>query len=417
MEQLHIKKEEMFNLMSDLGFSDDIIKANRIIIDRYIEYLDVHSNETNVESAILFCDNYYNIYPSSRVKEYCSVKSRRAVFKFLRFIESGEINSRWVPKPTILSGIHSSMFNLYLEDESKRLKPSTFRENKSIVNEFNEYLNSNNVSTITSKDIINYFISFSKINSHPHAFYHRTTIIKKLLSFLYERKYIDEDLISCVPKAKYKRSKELPSAYSSEEISRILSSIDRNSNAGKRNYAMICLAVYLGLRAGDIVNLKFENIDWDNNIINLTMSKTDKEITLPLLPEVGNAILDYIKNSRRKCNLKEIFVSSKGKCEKISSSTLYNAVNHYIILSKIDIKDRKCGPHSLRHSLATRMLKQGQPLPVISETLGHSDSQVTTIYTSIDYDSLKDCALEIIPIKSSKYLGENYVSQIKKRNE
>ena len=410
MEQLHIKKEEMFNLMSDLGFSDDVIKANRIIIDRYIEYLDVHSYGASIESAILFCDNYYNIYPSSRVKEYCSVKSRRAVFKFLRFIESGEINSRWVPKPTILSGIHSSMFNLYLEDESKRLKYSTFRNYKFVVKEFNEYLNSNNVSTITSKDIINYFVSFSKINSHQYAFYHRTTIIKKLLLFLFENKYTDENLASCVPKAKYKRSKELPSTYSSEEISRILSSIDRNSNAGKRNYAMICLAVYLGLRAGDIVNLKFENIDWDNNIINLTMSKTDKEITLPLLPEVGNAILDYIKNSRRKCNLKEIFVSVNGKCTKIKRTALNHATHRYIALSKINIKNRKQGPHSLRHSLATRMLKQGQPLPVISETLGHSDSQVTTVYTSIDYDSLKDCALDVIPIKSSKYLGENYVS-------
>lgn len=407
MEQLHIKKEEMFNLMRDLGFSDDIIKTDRIILDRYIEYLTAHSYEVNVESALLFCDNYYDIYPKSRDRKYCIVKSRRAVFKFLLFIESGEINSRWIPRPSILSGTHSHIFTQFLEDENKRLKSSTIREYKFVVNEFNEYLNSNNVSIISSNNIIDYFASFSKDCLHPHAFYHRTTIIKKLLSFLYENKYIDNDLSKIVPKAKYKRPKELPSTYSSEEISKILNSIDRNSKVGKRDYAMICLAVYLGLRAGDIVNLKFENIDWENNQINLIMNKTNKEISLPLLPEVGNAILDYIKNSRRKCNLKEIFISSNGKYSPVTSSTLYSKVKHYISLSQIDVKGRKRGPHSLRHSLATRMLKKGQTLPVISEALGHSDTQVTTIYTSIDFNSLKDCALEVLPIKSSIYQGEN----------
>lgn len=166
---------------------------------------------------------------------------------------------------------------------------------------------------------------------------------------------------------------------------------------------MITLAVYLGLRAGDIVNLKFNNIDWENNLIKLTMGKTDKEIILPLLPEVGNALLDYIKNARRKCDLKQIFVSSKGVCKPIKSSALNHAVHHYISLSNIETKNRKRGPHALRHSLATRMLKQGQPLTIISETLGHSDTQVTTIYTSIDFDSLKQCALDVLPIKSIVY--------------
>lgn len=168
---------------------------------------------------------------------------------------------------------------------------------------------------------------------------------------------------------------------------------------------MISLAVYLGLRAGDIVNLEFSNIDWENNLIKLTMSKTSKEITLPLLPEVGNALLDYIKNSRRQCDLKHVFVSANGAYSKIKSSTLYYRIKYYINLSKVDIKNRKCGPHALRHSLATRMLKQGQPLPVISETLGHSDTQITTIYTSVDYDSLKHCALDVLPIKSNAYIS------------
>lgn len=405
MEQLHIEKEKMFNLMESIGFSEFLIKANRIVIDRYIEFLNDHFYEPNLESAKIFSKNYFTLYPQSRKKDYCETKARRAVYKFIRFIETGEINSRWIPKPVGLSGVHSKQFNLFIEDERNKVKYLTLRERIYVVSEFNEYLNSNNVSSITSEDIINYFLSFTKNNAHPHAFYHRSTIIKKLLKFLYINKFLSEDLSGDVPYAKYQRPKELPSSYTNEEISMILNSIDRNSKVGKRDYAMISLAVYLGLRAGDIVNLEFSNIDWENNLIKLTISKTSKETTLPLLPEVGNALLDYIKNSRRQCDLKHVFISASGACSKITSATLYNKVKSSIKKSKIDTKNRKLGPHALRHSLATRMLKQGQPLPIISETLGHSDTQVTTIYTSIDYDSLKHCALEVLPIKSSAYMS------------
>ena len=405
MEQLHIEKEKMFNLMENIGFSDSLIKRNKIIIDRYIEYLNNHSYQLSLESANLFSENYYALFPTSRKKDYCETKTRRAVYKFIRFIETGEINSRWVPKPIGLSGVHSKQFNLFIEDEQNKVKQTTLRERIHVVTEFNEYLNSNNVLAITSEDIINYFLSFAKNNTQPHAFYHRSTIIKKLLKFLYINKFLSEDLSGDVPYVKYQRPKELPSSSTNEVISIILNSIDRNSKVGKRDYAMISLAVYLGLRAGDIVNLEFSNIDWENNLIKLTMSKTSKEIILPLLPEVGNALLDYIKNSRRECDLKYVFISANGACSKIKSSALYHRIKYYINLSKIDTKNRKLGPHALRHSLATRMLKQGQPLPIISETLGHSDTQITTIYTSIDYDSLKHCALDVLPIKSNAYIS------------
>ena len=103
MEQLHIEKEKMFNLMENIGFSDSLIKKNKIIIDRYIEYLNDHSYQLSLESANLFSENYYTLFPTSRKKDYCETKTRRAVYKFIRFIETGEINSRWVPKPIGLS--------------------------------------------------------------------------------------------------------------------------------------------------------------------------------------------------------------------------------------------------------------------------------------------------------------------------
>ena len=408
MTELHILKEKMIELMQSLSYSDDVITKTRIIADRYIQYISDNCLSVNVESAIAFSDVYYYLAPRSRNVEYCRNKARSAALKLVRFYETGELNLRWLPRTYKLSGFHAEAFEDYLEYERKRLRIATFRSYNSVVHEFNDYLIRNNISIITVKCVVDYFMDFLKVNNHPHSFYHRTIVLKKLLEYLYNKKYTSENLVGCIPKAKYLRTKELPSVYTNEEVLKIMNFIDRNSDIGKRDYAMISLAVFLGLRSTDIVNLRFENIDWQNNEISFTMSKTGKDITLPLLPEIGNAILDYLQNSRRKSELKQIFITDKGPCLQLSTSSVYSSLKKYISLAKIEVNGRKIGPHSLRHSLATRMLKEGQPLPVISETLGHSDTNVTTVYTTIDFDSLRDCALEVMPLTSNLYTNGDY---------
>ena len=164
-----------------------------------------------------------------------------------------------------------------------------------------------------------------------------------------------------------------------------MDSIDRNSAVGKRAYAMIMLSVKYGLRAGDVTNLKFENIDWENRIIRISQNKTKEIIELPLLPEVGNAILDYLKNARRKSSLPFIFLNINGPIHPTTSSAFYGILNKYINKSSIEKLDKRHhGPHSLRHTLASQMLKNGEELTTISATLGHSSTQVTTVYLSID---------------------------------
>lgn len=286
---------------------------------------------------------------------------------------------------------------------SEKLRPKTLNTYTRHMFLFHNYLKSNDIQDFTPNCIVAYFLDFSNSKPHPHATYHLATVLKKYFKYLYEKGTTGKDLSISIPKVKYVRSKELPSVYSQEEIEKIMNTIERNSNIGKRNYAMLSLAVFLGLRCGDIVNLKFTDIDWKNSIIKLTMSKTQKDIILPLLPEVGNSILDYLKNGRRICELENIFITDKGPISSFSRGTLYAIVKTCINKTDINIKQRKQGPHSLRHSLATRLLNNGEPLTVISETLGHANSQVTTVYTSIDFNSLKDCALEVPNLKSKIY--------------
>ena len=128
-------------------------------------------------------------------------------------------------------------------------------------------------------------------------------------------------------------------------------------------------------------------------------------VELPLLAEAGNAILDYLKNGRRISTLPFIFISARGPLKPLSSSCLYSVLNR--ILNKTNIKDldkRKHGPHALRHSLASKLLENGIPLETISAVLGHSSSEVTTVYLSIGMNNLKKCALAMPDLNSRIYM-------------
>lgn len=199
------------------------------------------------------------------------------------------------------------------------------------------------------------------------------------------------------------RTQLLPSTYTDDEIKRILSAINRSSASGKRDYAMILMLVCLGMRAGDVVSLQFSEINWEESIINITAKKNGKDLQFPLFNDIGNAIIDWLRNGRRKSDLPYIFIPIKGHIHPITSGCLNNALNKYMTKAGINIAGRRHGTHSMRHSLATRMITNGEELPVISEVLGHGDTQVTTVYTSIDTEALRKCCLEIPVLHSNCY--------------
>ena len=119
---------------------------------------------------------------------------------------------------------------------------------------------------------------------------------------------------------------------------------------------MLLLASSLGIRASDIRTLQFSNIDWDKKMICLEQYKTKRDIDLPLLLEVGEAIIDYIINGRPKSDLKTVFLTAIHPYRPIATSTFSTVVSNYICQTGIEYKGRHHGVHCLRHSLATNML-------------------------------------------------------------
>ena len=211
------------------------------------------------------------------------------------------------------------------------------------------------------------------------------------------------DLEEVLKSYRWVKHEKVPSFFTADEVRAIETSIDRSSGVGKRNYAMLLLASRLGLRASDIAYLKFSNIDWEKNEIRLVQYKTGNPVSLPLLNDVGSAIIDYLKYGRFKSESQQIFISSRAPYVPANKSIVCSAIQEVIKKSEVKTDGRRHGPHSLRRSLASCLLKNEVPMPVISEALGHVKTDTTMTYLRIDLTSLMKCALAVPPIEDDFY--------------
>jgi len=180
--------------------------------------------------------------------------------------------------------------------------------------------------------------------------------------------------------------------------------MDRADHRGKRDYAMILIASRLGLRSSDICQLKFSELDWKQNRILLKQKKTGAQIELPLLSDVGESIIDYLRYGRPQSELPFVFLKHVPPYDCVTGAAFINAIKAGMRRAGIKHEgSHKHGPHALRHSLATILLEQNTPLPVITGILGHKNPETTKIYLSIDLTSLRKCALNVPEIDPEYY--------------
>lgn len=191
--------------------------------------------------------------------------------------------------------------------------------------------------------------------------------------------------------------------YSDEEAQKILAEIDTNSVQGKRNYAMVMLAYSTGLRGCDIVNLKFENIDWQASEIRLTQEKTNIPLALPLDVTTGNAIAEYILHGRPACDSEYIFVRMQRPYTKLCS--LWRMIAGYAHTA-LGPSRKMNGPHAFRRGMGRRLLEAGVPSSMICDVLGHASADSLRQYTASSLECLKQCArtMEAIPVMQEELL-------------
>lgn len=269
----------------------------------------------------------------------------------------------------------------------------TIQGYKRIVSNFVEYLLEKGVGHI-SGIIEDSIVKFIESRQYRQKEYIGT--IRRFLNYLYKEHLIAKDYSYVLQSlGKNVRHIKTPSFYSPDEIRQLEESISRTSNVGKRDYAMVTLCSRLGLRVSDVANLSFKDINWEHNSINIIQYKTGSPLTLPLLPIVGNAIIDYLKNARQKSTSNKVFLSCRPPYGEMNPGSVHNAIAVAFRESGVDFGDRHHGGHALRFSLAQRMLDKSTPIPIISETLGHTEVDTTRTYVRIDLTHMMGCVLDV----------------------
>jgi len=219
---------------------------------------------------------------------------------------------------------------------------------------------------------------------------HASTL-RSFLTYLHFKGILIQDLSHAVERPRLYRWSQPPQVFDSETVEHLLRSMDRTTAVGKRDYAILLLAARYGLRDSDIRKLRFENVVWREDRIALLQSKTQRQLELPLLADVAAALVDYIRQGRPACAVREIFVRHVPPVQAFTHNLAF-ALKRALKSAHVDLLNHR-GLQLLRHSVATQMLLNGVALDTISDVLGHSSVETTRRYTQVDLDGLRGVAL------------------------
>lgn len=202
------------------------------------------------------------------------------------------------------------------------------------------------------------------------------------------------------------RSKILPS-FERKDMECILAQPDINTHTGKRDYAILMLASFTGIRAVDIANIKLADINWKEMTIHFVQHKTEFGLSLPLVANAAAAVADYILNARPETDSPYIFLTEMAPYRRLSDkSSVANVLNKYIKISGIE-KKRHDGKsfHAFRRSMGIWLLDTASSPEVISQILGHQSKDVLKRYLPLSPSKLSICALGFdgIQVESEVY--------------
>lgn len=365
-----------------------------------------NENKFSEKLGLEYCDKTFGAHDLKNINRKNQLKLR-AIRMLISYNKDGDFEFRTPFLIRRFIGDTGKCMEDYLEylQDVICLAKVTIDNKRFYLLSFNAYLENFHLSLSSiTLDVIS---SFYNSQNYSLASKHNcNSTLRLFLKYAYDNSLTDKDYSIFILPDNYKKHCKIPTTYEEPEIKRIIKAINRGSATGKRDYLIILLASVYGWRSSDIVGFSFDHINWDQNTISFSQNKTGNEITYPLLSSIGNSIVDYLKNSRPDSSTKDIIVSleSARRGKKLCKTTIHSIVAKYMKVANIrHWKKKKHGPHALRHSLATNLLKKNTSIPIISTVLGHQNTESTKQYISVDFTRLKQCALPVPEIQTNFY--------------
>ncbi len=358
--------------------------------------------------AVSLVMDYYQLVQNNQAAKR-SFRTIRRVYELMQeYVQTGTILYHGLPwwKYKELSSAFETALLEYLGSLKKAgYSELTIRSDRSTIRTFLLYIESIgkvSLAMICADDIEKYLPILMENN--PAGISNSLCALRRFLQMLFETKLTSQNL-SIVLQTNAAKKKRIKQGFNSAEIQALLSCVDRSAPLGKRNYAMMLLAIRTGLRQIDVLNLKLQDIHWEEAEVRIIQRKTNRQLILPIDQETGDAIADYILHGRPASESTFVFLRTVAPYTnlKVGSCIGSRIVQKYAALAGVqwNVTERK-GFHSFRRSLGRNLLENDTPLHTIKEILGHANSNSTRQYLAIDLQHLRECALSLDGIVCTK---------------
>ena len=353
----------------DAGASNYYQNVFKTLTKQLFLYAKEHSTESfSMDFGLQFLEDHYSMLSKIEQNKWCAIYSR-CINALAEYQHSGNVTLYLVMDKRVYTFPDSfkDSAEAYL---SHREKTGIIKKSNKVFSLYLErffmFLKKKNISSLdvlSLKDVLDFMASLSCYEKP--TINHTMRAVRYYLKYCYENGFMNTEMFSKLPNPHYNRQSRLPSSYTANEVKKLLDSIDLGNPCGIRDYA-------------------------------ITQVKTENPLELPLLEDVGEAIINYLKNARPKTDSDHVFVRQVPPYTNFNPGAVGALVRVHLQKSGIHLEGKKKGSHTLRHSLASRLLEHEIPLPVISEILGHTTTETTMTYLRIDITELRKCALEVI---------------------
>jgi len=239
------------------------------------------------------------------------------------------------------------------------------------------------------RDVSSFIVRYAHSRSRSRAKL-MVAALRSFLRYLFQSGQLEANLAEAVPSVADWRLSTVPRYLVAVEIDRLLDACDQSTGTGRRDYAILVLLARLGLRAGEVVSLELDDIDWRLGEL-VVRGKGLLHDRLPLLPEVGEALVTYLRRDRPPVTTRRVFVRRKAPLRGFARSASVSTIVRRALV-RAGLNPPVKGAHLLRHSLATGMLRGGASMAEIGEILRHRSPHATEIYAKVDLAGLSSLA-------------------------
>lgn len=327
---------------------------------------------------------------TTQARTKCGQEVRNPIEQMLRLAVPGFTGSRRPKKSSPFANQAPRFFD-YLHEE-RGLRPATLWHYAHELRAFEAYLVRVGLRRLSalSPAVLSAFLVEEGRRRRKSCMPQLCADLRVFLRYLHRERLTGKDLSRTVDRPTAYRHATLPRSATWDEVRRMLEVVDRRTETGRRDYAILLLLVTYGLRAREVAALTLDDIDWRNERLRIPERKAGHSSAYPLSPLVGEAIVDYLKNGRPRSSDRRVFFRVLAPRTPITHCVVSSRAGHY--LRSVGATMPRPGSHTLRHTCIQRLVDASFSLKSIGDYVGHRHPSSTQIYGKVQVEALREVA-------------------------